>query len=796
MFISVESNKIKPYNQDSDNKIVQTQKNTSNKTISNEISINHSKVHINDEETVITCNKKQKFSICNVFSPIFDHEFSKSLFLNEDEKKEFFENSPRMKHIIRDRKDKCDLAHYEYLKVKKEWCENDFQKVNEKQSKEIQAIRSKMRILIIIGSTISINQNKAHRTYFSGYEDFSLAFFLRDLFHFCYGLDYSQILITSTDEKDFKSGINASPKKFYKGPYQFLNQTPDFPSSSISQNTNKNMANFTNSNFQSFWRNKLISTQVGNEDLIYIYDYNIATVIQPFSKKSLELLNSNNDSELFVFFIDHGTPQGFSHGIYKNFLERFNHIKFNHATIINDACHSGFLVNIFKSCEIFDQLIHLPFYFIKDQKETKKAQEAPKAEEIKLEYTTIYNYIQEFSLDKQRKIQIILFNFFLQYPNWEKSKSNKKDESSEQEKGLIKDLPFYFVVILYQFQNLDEDVDDKVSEIFVNVINNEKFHQNEKIQNNFHNKMNEFINSFGEIESQITFIDPQLINSIGNKVTILSSCNYNEIALSLPLRSDIYFPVDLPVRACGTIYMSALIKCLFKPETFENDTIEEFIAKINKEFQTSKDEFYYDVKEQNTPRELTDKDNKNLKKVEAFIKSIPLFFNKTKDFKLIPFQKIILPNRIKFFDTKEVNPQEYENLKVKDYINISQRNSPISTELGPVDDKCLSEKLQEDFINCFNKNKESMNSKEIEDFKFEKCNDQFYEEALAYSFKVHSEVQKFITWQFQIAFQEQAPYIEAYLQRNINHLEEAANCIIETYRMILPYWDEIQFEHR
>ena len=612
-------------------------------------------INQNDVQS-IKKNEKQKspISISNCF-PQFEHQFSTNLFLNNYEKSLFLNSKYKMINIIRDRKDKLNSAYYEYLKNKKELCEQELQKGIERQSKEIKETRSKMRILIIIGSQLLIKYNsKDAQKLLSGYEDFSLAFFLRNIFHFCYGLDYSQILITSSDEKAFPTDKTVIQRKKYKSPTEFLNKS-EKQSSDIQKNKNENLASFENGFLLDFWREKLITSQVGREDFKYICESDISSLILPLNSNSLKLLNSKEDSELFIFYLDHSNYTYVSGFVYEYFLECLNDMKFSHATIINDVSHSGFLVDLFKSCEIFESIIHLPFLYIPNNqtRTNEKSQKLRKTQETKEEITSIYNIIQAFSSEKQRQIQILLFNLFLQYSFWEKS--NKLTEIQEER---IQKLPSSsFGKVMSHFQNIDDEVNDIVTNIVLNVINNQKFHPKEKIQSNFHNALIAFSNLFRE--KDIFIIDPQIVNSLKEKVSILSSCKSREIPSALPLRKDIYLPKDYPVKACGTIYMSAVINYLLHPTFFGNDTIEDFNYKINKELQRIKKDFYLIVKDQNNPNKLT------------FFKesNIPPFFNR-KYQHIIPFSKIILPNRITFFEKEEVNPKEYENIQVKDYLYI------------------------------------------------------------------------------------------------------------------------------
>ena len=133
---------------------------------------------------------------------------------------------------------------------------------------------------------------------------------------------------------------------------------------------------------------------------------------------------------------------------------------------------------------------------------------------------------------------------------------------------------------------------------------------------------------------------------------------------------------------------------------------------------------------------------------------------------MIPFSKLIIPDRFWFFNRKQVNVQEYEDLKTKNYI--SREISQKSKEHGPVNYKGKYEKLKEDFIKCFNKNIESLKIEGAEPFRYEKLQYENYsEKVLGYYFKIYNSVQHFIKWRFQCPLLWHEPYIKAYLQRNI-----------------------------
>ena len=577
----------------------------------------------------------------------FEHKFSKSLFLNEDERKRFNINYLSMNQALKYRQLQYDIDYYNYFNEKKKWIDTQLEIGLKHLSNETKELRANIRILIIIGSQLKYSQKDDKNKFLSGYEDLSTALFLRNIFHYCYGLNYSQIIITSIKENDFSYDKNVSLKKSYDPVPQFLNEKTE------GLEKQEKIGKFKNDLALRKTYNKLIYTQVGKQDMVFITDESLDSIILPFNKQTLSLLKTNVNSELIVFFLDHGLNQSMDDANYECFLEQFHEMNFSHATIINDACFSGRFVELFKSCEIFEHLIHLPFYY-----------NGSKANDSKMEsYITIHDIIEEFSSEEQRHIYIILYNIFLRYNIYHSIKSISEQKSASQ----IEKLPYDIGLILSQFENIKADINNICESIILDVINNQIFHQKDEKQIQFNTAFKEFTRIFEKHSKiDILIIDTQIVNTLKNRITILSSCNYNEEAFSLPLRKNLYFPYK-HIQIYGTIYMSAVIKCLLHPSKFEDFTSKGFISGINTEFQNLKKDFYQVIKEQNSQKDPTPDDKAKMENIKRFFKdgNIPPSYIKFND--MIPFNKLILPEKFWFFDTETVNEQEYEGLKNKNY---------------------------------------------------------------------------------------------------------------------------------
>lgn len=79
--------------------------------------------------------------------------------------------------------------------------------------------------------------------------------------------------------------------------------------------------------------------------------------IRPFNHDIIiNEINPNDKSDIFVFFLEHGTL-GFLGDEYRYFIDELIQIPFFHFYIMNDSCFSGSLVEIIKASYDFENIV-------------------------------------------------------------------------------------------------------------------------------------------------------------------------------------------------------------------------------------------------------------------------------------------------------------------------------------------------------------------------------------------------------------------------------------------------------
>ena len=210
--------------------------------------------------------------------------------------------------------------------------------------------RANIRILIIIGSSINYTCSKYFRgTYQKNAEDLSSALLIRHLFHNAFGIPYSQILITSTQNSDFEyDNININ---LISEPNTIFDEIND-----INPFTEKVKFKFFLKNKSEFELNQRINlSQVKDQNYKFYMEEDISNIVKPFNYYVIEnALKSKTDSHLLAFFIDHEYESGFSDNLsYQFFIERLLKIECKHFYIFNDSCCSGSLIKLINICNDF-----------------------------------------------------------------------------------------------------------------------------------------------------------------------------------------------------------------------------------------------------------------------------------------------------------------------------------------------------------------------------------------------------------------------------------------------------------
>ena len=185
--------------------------------------------------------------------------------------------------------------------------------------------------------------------FIENYEDIAIAFFLRHMFHFQYMIDYKNILITSSEDDNFKIfNISSGFMKFEldkssSKPYlSFNSKMESNPLSSdliIQFNVPPSMLSMQHD----------LLVQVLDNLITFQYDGLIKYNVSPFNEYSFKQLNSNKDCNLLVFIIDHGTYRGFGdHHSFDYYIKGIEKIEAKNYFFFVDSCDSASLIDLFK----------------------------------------------------------------------------------------------------------------------------------------------------------------------------------------------------------------------------------------------------------------------------------------------------------------------------------------------------------------------------------------------------------------------------------------------------------------
>ena len=227
-----------------------------------------------------------------------------------------------------------------------------------------EGLRKNLKILIIIGSQIKYKSKKSSdqesaedEYYISGFEDMNTALLLCHLFHYACNIEYDNILLTSSNQHNFIKTKNPNAKiSAHNSP----SKTPVKDKSSKSQDQAQSIPNILYKNKISTLINDTVAfAQVGTKQIQFIPDIDVESKIKPFNRYFLKTLHTDENSELLVFFLDHGVA-GFFHRLdYQYFVERLMEITTKHITIFNQSCFSGSLIELIEISEIINEVIDL-----------------------------------------------------------------------------------------------------------------------------------------------------------------------------------------------------------------------------------------------------------------------------------------------------------------------------------------------------------------------------------------------------------------------------------------------------
>ena len=255
----------------------------------------------------------------------------------------FEELNPTLAQMISDSvseysslRDKC------YLKIKEQIDPNEL-KNNEN-----------LRILIIVPSQIKQKLSEIKHPdnieyyFIENYEVFATAFLLRHLFHFQYFIDYEHILITSSQDDNFSifnlsAGYGAQQDRESSKP--FLSFSSKMESRALSSEF---LDQFNVPPSLSYIQPYMLC-QVLDNLITFQHDGLMQYNVYPFNESFLKTLNSDQDSNLLVFFIDHGTNSGFGNEhSFDYFLKGIEKIQAKNYFFFIDSFGSSSFIHLFE----------------------------------------------------------------------------------------------------------------------------------------------------------------------------------------------------------------------------------------------------------------------------------------------------------------------------------------------------------------------------------------------------------------------------------------------------------------
>ena len=465
--------------------------------------------------------------------------------------------------------------------------------------------RDKISVLVIIGSGFDYFPPN----FINNFQFLSNAFLIRHLFHYGFGIPYNRVLLTSCEEKDFKlfSNPNArilpdsSPKKHNE------ESSPSPTYTIFNNNVFKHPDDFEFAN--------CVFSQVGKSQYQFIPDGKISNIIKPFNSYFIEkYLETNDETELYVFFLDNGIYGKFCPYNYNYFIERLIQIHANHYIVFNDCCHSGLLL------ELID---------------------------ISLILVDIFQ-------DKQT-ILIDAFKSILSFTRLTKVQNQPKQTKEEVCSHIQELKPVSFSQKKYD--DIIENISSKLS----------------------------------KYAAQLNTIDPLMFVNFRKKASVFCSCYADMFSFSLPIR-DFYIGIDSATSAHGSIYLSCVIDCLFNKKF--NPVPNDFVKQLQASFVDMKTKFEDLIIEQNTyveddftkiltPKAIDDikeKSSEILLYIDQFFKTD---YTNPKTFysqhQLPDMSSLLIPKQYWPIIITDVDPRDYEYLKIYHYIPTSYNNSSETT---------------------------------------------------------------------------------------------------------------------
>ena len=171
--------------------------------------------------------------------------------------------------------------------------------------------RNNIRVLIIVGSEIKLNSKEFN----SNQEFFLSAFLLRHIFQYVYQIPKENILVTTTNLNNFD----------YKYKVSRLRDTTEEDKRSMKKSklNQKEFERLYSSCKYNIWRgftfDDILFAQSENTEFRFATDQYVDYIIKPFNREFLQLLNTDENSHLLIFFLGHdevGTNADFNYQIF------------------------------------------------------------------------------------------------------------------------------------------------------------------------------------------------------------------------------------------------------------------------------------------------------------------------------------------------------------------------------------------------------------------------------------------------------------------------------------------------
>ena len=634
-----------------------------------------------------------------VFRPYYDdpmhpENYHLKIYTDDEEMNQNFLNLQK-KHEV-------DMIYYQrifkydkYIQERIEWIKNQ---TKDELSKENE-LRKNIRVLIILGSAIE-KQEIMGRTYIKHNEYIVTTLLIAHLFQYACGVPIEQIMITSSNPSNFPSSKN-------------IISSPSFPSEydgnapCIDPNDRYGGLYSNRTEFRFF---NTVFAQVGTDQYNFLPSDVFLNNIYPFNRYFLKKFKTDENSQLFVFFIDCGMNRYFQNKDFGFYIERLMEIKSKHMFVINQSCNSGSLID----------LIHISDTIL-DLFKNKNIAQSP---------NDIFNMLIKAShpLENNKNQNTV--------PNTKVQKDDSDDSSSYEE---IDESSLHI--------HIDNPDQPETQELKAERLEKENLSkEQEKIQKECEKEriINEIVNIFAtecderkDIEQQIRSlvdhmsvydpklsIDPKLFHQFEEKAFILCSCLFGLKSPTLPFR-DFYIGNNETVSSHGGVFSSLIIECLFHPQKSDTD-IMNFISHVQSLHNRMKVQFYDILRDQFTYSDSSDHfkqlsneiikakksiDENTIKTdCDQYLKDLDSYFSidyLRDDTFLCPpgveipdMKTILLPEKYWNVDISKVDTHEYSHLKIYDF-NYFDEAETISPEgYGPVKGLHNLLKLVNDFFNC------------------------------------------------------------------------------------------------